>query len=65
MTMPRDLDDYSVEELEGELKRRERARKRGDCDYCGRHHSTVPCKFPDRHAAGDPAFAITTRIVQP
>lgn len=50
MSYPRDLDDYSESELEAELKRRDRLRKAGKCDYC----RTVPngetsCSRPGRH----------------
>jgi hypothetical protein len=36
MSYPRDLDDYSDEELVSELSRRHINRLVGKCDYCGR-----------------------------
>jgi hypothetical protein len=49
MSYPRDLDDYTEAELQGELKSREEVRALGVCDYCRRHPFTKPCKFSERH----------------
>lgn len=50
MSYPRDLDEYTEEELRAELRRREAFRALGLCDYCGRPALTT-CRFPDRHRA--------------
>lgn len=49
MSYPRDLDEYSENELLEEIERRRTVRERGLCDYCGRKPTTSPCKFPERH----------------
>ena len=36
MSYPRDLEDYTANELWGELGRRSRLFNDGKCDYCGR-----------------------------
>lgn len=47
-----DLDEYDEAVLRRELKRRERARERGVCDYCERAPlDGPPCKFTRRHYA--------------
>ena len=52
MSYPRDLEDYTANELWGELGRRSRLFNDGKCDYCGRVAGMVPaCKYPQRHAA--------------
>lgn len=51
MGYPRDLDEYTDEELRAELEGRERLRALALCDYCGRSWETRACRFPDRHAA--------------
>ena len=50
MSYPRGLDEYTDEELHQELSRREDARARGLCDYCGRDQSTPMCRFNQRHS---------------
>ena len=49
MSYPKDLDEYTDNELTHELQRRMRLRERGLCDYCGRTDVTPTCKFPERH----------------
>lgn len=49
MGYPRHLDEYTDTELKSELDRRDRARTKGVCDYCGRDPETEPCKFRLRH----------------
>ena len=52
MSYPKDLDDYSDETLQQELNRRERARQKGKCDYCGKPRGSEPaCRLPVRHTA--------------
>lgn len=50
MGYPKDLDEYTWEELQNELNRRAVAYVRGLCDYCGHPGNDPPCKFLDRHA---------------
>lgn len=53
MSWHRDLDEITEHELREEIHRREQARLRGDCDYCGRRIGEPPyCKFSDRHVTG-------------
>lgn len=49
MGYPRDLDEYSTEELLAEIARREKAWSEGLCDYCGRSRDTCMCRFQYRH----------------
>jgi hypothetical protein len=49
MSYPKDLDEYTNEELEKELRARAELRAKGICDYCGRNGASTPCKFPERH----------------
>ena len=59
MSYPRDLDDYSDEELINELARRCAERSKGNCDYCRRPRTettisgvtrpTTACKHESRH----------------
>ena len=57
MGYPRDLDDYTEEELNAELARRQASRRRGLCDYCGRvPQSTEACSKPERHRAVQQLF---------
>lgn len=51
MSYPRDLDEIDEAALVNEISRREVARDKGLCDYCGRKPRTKPCKFPERHKA--------------
>ncbi len=51
---PRELDEYSDQELKDELRRRELERAAYRCDYCHRSYSSHPCKFPTRHAMPKP-----------
>lgn len=49
MSYPRDLDEFTEEELRAELARRTAARERGVCDYCGRLPTEKSCKEFERH----------------
>lgn len=50
MSLPRDLDEYSLSELTAEIARRDRMWTYGWCDYCKRPLQSEPsCKFPERH----------------
>lgn len=49
MSYPRDIDEYTTEELVGEIMLRQKRRYRERCDYCDRLPDTDPCKFPARH----------------
>jgi hypothetical protein len=49
VSYPRDLDEFSEEELRDELARREEARRLGLCDYCGRNGNATKCRFSNRH----------------
>lgn len=49
MSYPKDLDEYSEEDLDAELKRRADLRLKGLCDYCGRHRDMPTCRMPKRH----------------
>lgn len=49
MSYPRDLDEYTEDELRKELTRRIEARSKGNCDYCGRPGDSTPCRFDARH----------------
>lgn len=49
MGYPRDLDEYTEEELLEELAQRKKLRAEGKCDYCQRAGGTPPCKFTERH----------------
>lgn len=40
---------YTDRELRDELERRQEARKKGLCDFCGKKASSPPCDQPDRH----------------
>ena len=51
MSLPRDLDEYSDDELIRELARRADRRENGVCDYCLRPSSATACRFPVRHEA--------------
>lgn len=46
MSYPKDLDEYTDEELKRELARRERCKKEGRCSYCGRLAQTNPVSSP-------------------
>lgn len=58
MSLPRDLEDLSIDVLATELMRRVAARAKNICDYCGRFATTVACKFPERHASTVPLKAV-------
>lgn len=73
MSYPKDLDEYSVEDLENEIKRRRILREQGICDYCGQTGDKPHCRMFDRHQtaalqwqrllrieAGIPQLGITT-----
>lgn len=50
MSYPKDLDEYTQEELKAELTRRQLQQSQGNCDYCGRKCGAFPpCKFHERH----------------
>lgn len=49
MSYPKDIEDYTTEELLVEVKRRLACKARGQCHYCLRPHDTSPCKFPNVH----------------
>lgn len=49
MSYQKDLDEYTEEQLNNELKRRQDLRNEGKCDYCGQLGNTPNCKFPERH----------------
>lgn len=49
MSYPKDLEDYSDDELKNELMRRDQARRNGLCDYCMRPYMLRPCKYLGRH----------------
>lgn len=51
MGYPKDLDEYSQEQLEHELERRRKAQEANKCDYCGRSPDQPACRFPERHQA--------------
>ncbi|MGD9749416.1 MAG: hypothetical protein AB7W59_00310 [Acidimicrobiia bacterium] len=51
MGYPKDLDEYSEDQLKGELERRAGLRAKGLCDYCGRPPSEPACRFQGRHHA--------------
>ena len=49
MSYPKDLDEYTDDELKDELGRRKQLMLKGLCTYCNRPGETPTCKFPDRH----------------
>lgn len=50
MSYPRDLDEYTDEELATEILLRAARRYLGTCDYCSRFKDQgEPCRFPRRH----------------
>jgi len=49
MSYPRDLDEYTSEDLVAEIMRRQAARASERCDYCNRLPTQDACKFPARH----------------
>lgn len=49
MSYPKDIDEYSQDEILIELERRYFLRARGNCDYCGRSLGAPACKLPERH----------------
>lgn len=50
MSCASDLDEYTDAALAEELRRRDAARRKGVCDYCGRPGEEPACRFPNRHA---------------
>ena len=54
MSYPKDLDEYTVDQLYDELRRRGKLQAEAKCDYCERKWFTDPsCKFPERHQGKD------------
>ncbi len=51
MSYPRDLDDYSDEELMQELNERQHRRHGRLCTYCAQRYDHPSCKYPERHKA--------------
>ena len=49
MSYPRDLDEYTDDELTNEIRRRAEHRRLGQCHYCGRPVTAEPCKFKNLH----------------
>ena len=49
MSYPRTLDEYTSEELVGEIMLRQSRRASQRCDYCNRLPETDACKYPERH----------------
>lgn len=49
MSYPRSLDEYADEELEAEIKRRKKLKKKKLCTYCERSVDAPHCRFPERH----------------
>lgn len=49
MSYPRDLDEYSDDELEAERQRRVKLRARGQCPYCRQDFEDPPCRHPEQH----------------
>lgn len=50
VSYPKDIEDYSLEELEEEIERRVSLQHKDLCDYCERPAGSLPaCKHPDRH----------------
>ena len=49
VSYPRDLDEFTEEELREKLARREECRARGVCDYCEKNGNAPKCRFPRRH----------------
>lgn len=45
----KDLDEYTDEELQKELTRRQTVRDEGICDYCGRDGRMETCRYQERH----------------
>jgi hypothetical protein len=55
MSYPRELDEYSLADLEREMARRCDNIKNGICPYCGQKAGTKPsCRFPEQHFVADP-----------
>lgn len=50
MSHPTDLDEYTEDELRGELRRRRILQAERKCDYCERPNDTPACRFPERHS---------------
>ena len=45
------FDEERESQLRAELERREKLRREGKCDYCGKNQGSLPsCRFPERHA---------------
>ncbi len=51
MSYPRDLDEFTTEELQEQLVLRATRLKDGKCDYCGQPGDMPFCRFQDRHLA--------------
>lgn len=63
MSYPRDLDEYDTEELQTELERRAKLRKKGLCSYCKRAVTASACRFPERHKAAKSGKIKTPELV--
>lgn len=64
MSYPRELDEYSMIELQIETQRRLNLRAEGKCDYCGRLVKESKCRFPERHVlmTSNPAARIANGL---
>ena len=49
MSYAKEITEFTDEQLTDELKRRDRCRRSGVCDYCEQPPHTTACRFPDRH----------------
>lgn len=63
MSYPKDLDEYTTDELRAELSRRANVLAEGNCDYCGRAGDSSPCRFPERHQQA--AIALRNKRLMP
>lgn len=48
MSYPKDLDEYSLAELEAEIARRKKLLSEGKCSYCEQPLETHSCKYCSR-----------------
>lgn len=63
LPMFKDLDEYTLEEIEQEVIRRVLCQVNSKCDYCGRAFDTTPCKFKERHTYSPRLSEIKTRTM--
>ena len=49
MSYPKDLDEYTEDQLREELARRQSLRDENLCDYCGQPGNSPLCRMRDRH----------------